>query len=339
MAGGQDQSVRPGEPRLLHALCPQQQRDTPLQHGQIAAAGGRLAEQVGEAVQHLGDLHRVAGRLACAGLGCDQQHAHLADGRRLVGCGALELGEMPLFRRDVVELDLRAVPVARPQRVQRRIDRQGLAGLEDRRRAAVLGRVLDLEAGRERARRLGIEGEIGACRGRRARPGIEQRDQLAQAVPLGRGANEGLVGVGVEIFGQHVGRAGEGAQNLPAVVAALVLVLRGEPRLARGRVLVRRNRVALGQIQPARLAGALRIVGLGERLAQPLEVGHGVAVDVAEALEPGAVPAGQIGGPHPASPPCARIRRLPRSGRAGSSSQTAISIPSSTIRPPSVWSA
>ena len=209
-------------------------------------------------------------------------------------------------RLERIEFVRIVVPVLQVQGVQGRVDSDVGKRLEDQRRPAVLWCVADLEAGGDGAGKdtgFRVEREGGRGRGRRQRAVVEHGDEPPQVVPLRGGADAALVGEGVRMLGHHMGGAGEGAGDLPAPVLAVVAVAVEDAAQALGVGFVGRHlRLGGGDVVPV---GEIR----GQPGAQGFEQRHRVGPDVAEALETGAVPAGEIVGMavrrHPLMPPLA----------------------------------
>ncbi|MFO1272439.1 MAG: hypothetical protein U1F50_12320 [Rubrivivax sp.] len=228
-------------------------------------------------------LHRHARQ---GGLRLLQQHGQLAD--RELHRGLV----LPGGRRERVEVGGHAAVVAgQLQPVEALVDVQVLQRLEHHRRAAGRRRVLDLEATLQRAggARPGQHDQRGLRRRRRRRVIAQQVDQSSQRVPLRRGVDEAFVRVGVDVLGEHVGRARQHAHQFEHRVAGGRLVLLEQAALAAGRVLARLARVGIGG-EAARQRGAQR-----------LEVLDRSRVDVAEAPQAGPVPAREVA--HPGLPP------------------------------------
>ncbi len=158
-------------------------------------------------------------------MGVELAVAVVLQDQRLAGAQPLDpAGEVE--PRALQELGV-AVEPERAQLVEGGIHLDVFQGLEDHGRAAVRGRVLDLEAllHHPLAPLLGLEQQHRRGGGRRRRAGVEHGGQPADALPLRGGAQEPLVGVGVQVLGQDVRGAGEGAHDLPGEVAARPLIL------------------------------------------------------------------------------------------------------------------
>ena len=142
-----------------------------------------------------------------------------------------------------------------------------------------------------------------------------------------------------------MGAAGQHPRNFPAPVPPLAVVLLNDAVqvLPFGLVLnarlfeqepfvsiIVRGIALLPGDEAFPLQGPGLVIGepLNQRQAQLFQKGDGIAVNVAETAQAGAVPAGQVmASVHPLRPPLNLRLKKPRSGRAGSLSQTAISRP------------